>query len=140
MLDWLAHPCYVNVHMASLRVRGQIMFAQTYKLPWKSGTQIRIEILKDKGSFAYRSCLMQWAAVSTCLAVIRVPPHLNGDPEGSSYPRSAIQGHAGRAPGDTDCESSDAAVPSKRQRLSSTEAAQLPLDLNRVRKLDTVEL
>nr|NP_001014557.3 nab, isoform C [Drosophila melanogaster]Q59E55.3 RecName: Full=NGFI-A-binding protein homolog; Short=dNAB [Drosophila melanogaster]AAX52730.3 nab, isoform C [Drosophila melanogaster] len=37
----------------------------------------------------------------------------------------------GRAPGDTDCESSDAAVPSKRQRLSSTEAAQLPLDLNR---------
>jgi len=48
MLDWLAHPCYVNVHMASLRVRGQIMFAQTYKLPWKSGTQIRIEILKER--------------------------------------------------------------------------------------------
>jgi len=47
----------------------------------------------------------------------------------------------GRAgPGDTDCESSDAtAVPSKRQRLSSTEAAQLPLDLNRVRKLESVE-
>ncbi|XP_017060247.1 NGFI-A-binding protein homolog isoform X2 [Drosophila ficusphila] len=41
-------------------------------------------------------------------------------------------GGAGRAgPGDTDCESSDSAVPSKRQRLSSTEAAQLPLDLNR---------
>ncbi|XP_044313770.1 NGFI-A-binding protein homolog [Drosophila rhopaloa] len=38
----------------------------------------------------------------------------------------------GRGPGETDCESSDAAaVPPKRQRLSSTEAAQLPLDLNR---------
>ncbi|XP_017126717.1 NGFI-A-binding protein homolog isoform X2 [Drosophila elegans] len=41
-------------------------------------------------------------------------------------------GGGGRGPGDTDCESSDAAtVPSKRQRLSSTEANQLPLDLNR---------
>ncbi|XP_017071705.1 NGFI-A-binding protein homolog isoform X2 [Drosophila eugracilis] len=37
----------------------------------------------------------------------------------------------GRAPGDTDCESSDAVLPAKRQRLSSTEAAQLPLDMNR---------
>ncbi|KAH8349627.1 hypothetical protein KR084_002796 [Drosophila pseudotakahashii] len=42
-------------------------------------------------------------------------------------------GRGGGIPGDTDCESSDAAsqVPSKRQRLSSTEASQLPLDLNR---------
>ncbi|ALC44030.1 nab [Drosophila busckii] len=37
---------------------------------------------------------------------------------------------------DVDCESSDAAsLPSKRQRLSSTDAAQLPMDLNR----ETVE-
>lgn len=32
---------------------------------------------------------------------------------------------------DVDCESSDAAVTTKRQRLSSTEAAQLPMELNR---------
>ncbi|XP_034481202.1 NGFI-A-binding protein homolog [Drosophila innubila] len=32
---------------------------------------------------------------------------------------------------DVDCESSDAAVTIKRQRLSSTEAAQLPMELNR---------
>lgn len=41
---------------------------------------------------------------------------------------------------DVDCESSDAAaLPAKRQRLSSTEAAQLPMELNRVRKPDSVE-
>lgn len=41
---------------------------------------------------------------------------------------------------DVDCESSDAAaMPSKRQRLSSTEAAQLPMELNRVRKPDSIE-
>ncbi|KAH8378908.1 hypothetical protein KR009_002013 [Drosophila setifemur] len=37
----------------------------------------------------------------------------------------------GIPPSDTDCESSDSVMPTKRQRLSSTEAAQLPLDLNR---------
>lgn len=40
----------------------------------------------------------------------------------------------------SDCESSDAAaMPSKRQRLSSTEAAQLPMELNRVRKPASIE-
>lgn len=49
------------------------------------------------------------------------------------------RGSSSIPPSDTDCESSDAAMPPKRQRLSSTEAAQMPLDLNRVRKLDSVE-
>ncbi|EDW50429.1 GM14009 [Drosophila sechellia] len=49
----------------------------------------------------------------------------------TQLPSQGAGSGGGRAPGDTDCESSDSAVPSKRQRLSSTEAAQLPLDLNR---------
>lgn len=45
------------------------------------------------------------------------------------------------APIEVDCESSDSAapLPTKRQRLSSTEAAQLPMELNRVRKTESVE-
>ncbi|KAH8259496.1 hypothetical protein KR026_005674 [Drosophila bipectinata] len=41
------------------------------------------------------------------------------------------RGSSSIPPSDTDCESSDASMPPKRQRLSSTEAAQMPLDLNR---------
>lgn len=57
----------------------------------------------------------------------------------SQMPAQSAQAHRASATIDVDCESSDAAVTIKRQRLSSTEAAQLPMELNRVRKPDSNE-
>lgn len=58
---------------------------------------MRIEELKWAFVYSstYRSVRRQCAAVKTCLAVIRVPPHLNGvGDKSSSYPISATHGQA----------------------------------------------
>ncbi|KAH8305158.1 hypothetical protein KR059_011677 [Drosophila kikkawai] len=79
------------------------------------------QIVKDAG-FGHSASIARYGGLLTQLP---------------SQGASAGGGGRGAGPGgipasDMDCESSDAGMPTKRQRLSSTEAAgQLPLDLNR---------
>ncbi|XP_046867839.1 NGFI-A-binding protein homolog isoform X2 [Drosophila willistoni] len=73
------------------------------------------QIVKDAG-FGHSASIARYGGLLTQMPV-----------QGAQHRHSAAI--------DVDCESSDAAMPIKRQRLSSTEAAQLPVDMNR----ETVE-
>ncbi|XP_041449878.1 NGFI-A-binding protein homolog isoform X2 [Drosophila obscura] len=77
------------------------------------------QIVKDAG-FGHSASIARYGGLLTQLPGAQGAGGARGSGSGS-----------GCVPSDVDCESSDASMPPKRQRLSSTEAAQLPMDLNR---------
>ncbi|EDW34745.1 GL12736 [Drosophila persimilis] len=79
------------------------------------------QIVKDAG-FGHSASIARYGGLLTQLPGAHGAGGARGSGSGSG---------SGCVPSDVDCESSDASMPPKRQRLSSTEAAQLPMDLNR---------
>ncbi|BFF98022.1 NGFI-A-binding protein homolog [Drosophila madeirensis] len=79
------------------------------------------QIVKDAG-FGHSASIARYGGLLTQLPGAQGAGGARGSGSGSA---------SGCVPSDVDCESSDASVQPKRHRLSSTEAAQLPMDLNR---------